>query len=912
MLAVFLGQRNASPPNDVLTLLEKVPAVDARELVDDHQRRRLALALVDILAVPRSGEKSATPRTAARVEWSETVFSALLSEAVKRHDYNRGVALLKALEDHLAGRGAPYPSRHARTDLKALRARRQFLLMRRYAEAVLKSGTGDAQVRRQYGQSLIELRDFDHAIKVLTAVVADTTPAKDDDSRNEQVEARGLLGRVRKQKYVDHGRRDGDELEAAIREYHSVFLEDSSNVWHGVNAATCIISAPSMTGSRGDRPTKGTRLRVRSSTCLQQREQAAAARNKRLDVWDYATRVEALIDLGRFDDGATALDDYLRHPGMNAFEVASTFRQFDEVMQLGKNPRGRPIVMRLSSAAERLRSGGIAPMSEAGACALLVHVADPSWTGAGIPDLSIQTRMGTVVAVTGSKRTVQALLKDPIVIAVEESRPAGEMECTITMPFIGVLDEYPSPAGNYAERGLGVLVAIVDDGIDVLHEAFRDEHGNSRIVGIWDQLDPAGPPPAGFDRRALLCGGGDRRIRARDDARARDTVASEHGPRHARRQHRGGTKDGQVRRRRRAGRAVARRHHRQQRADWVLLTHLAALDFIDREATRLDKPVVVNVSQGKNAGAHDGQSPLELAFDNFSFLNGSARPGRAVVKSAGNERDKRGHAQFTVPARSAETLEWRCPPGSPEVLIELWWQGGNEYSFTLESPDADVSATLDRNNPDVSGEFKGYGPYRLQLVPNHPQNGHNLVKITAVNGATARQPTDWILTVTAVDVLDNPSLHAWLERSGSPAVVEFTKHAGEGMTLSIPGTSRSVITVGAIGAKDPIMVGRFSSYGPTFDDRKKPDIAAPGVEVSAARRDSGNGVTRMSGTSMAAPHVTGAIALVFSKRLRTGQPLPTAMQLRNKLQHTTKYPVAQWDAGQGYGVLSVEKLLAAF
>jgi len=63
---------------------------------------------------------------------------------------------------------------------------------------------------------------------------------------------------------------------------------------------------------------------------------------------------------------------------------------------------------------------------------------------------------------------------------------------------------------------------------------------------------------------------------------------------------------------------------------------------------------------------------------------------------------------------------------------------------------------------------------------------------------------------------------------------------------------------------------------------------------------------------MAAPHVAGAIALVFSKRLRAGQPLPTAMQLRSQLQHTTKYPAAQWDAGQGYGVISVPKLLAAF
>ena len=50
-------------------------------------------------------------------------------------------------------------------------------------------------------------------------------------------------------------------------------------------------------------------------------------------------------------------------------------------------------------------------------------------------------------------------------------------------------------------------------------------------------------------------------------------------------------------------------------------------------------PVVVNISQGMNAGAHDGRSALELGFEHFS--DGGRMPGRVVVKSAGNERDKR-------------------------------------------------------------------------------------------------------------------------------------------------------------------------------------------------------------------------------------------------------------------------------
>jgi len=132
------------------------------------------------------------------------------------------------------------------------------------------------------------------------------------------------------------------------------------------------------------------------------------------------------------------------------------------------------------------------------------------------------------------------------------------------------------------------------------------------------------------------------------------------------------------------------------------------------------------------------------------------------------------------------------------------------------------------------------------------------------------------------------------------------------MTLSIPGTSASVITVGAIDADTPIVVGDFSSFGPTRDGREKPDISAPGVQVKAALRGSVNGVVAMDGTSMAAPHVTGAIALVLSKTARAGVTCPTATQIGAVLRQKTMNYSAQWDRGQGYGVLDVTALLEAF
>ena len=259
LLTLYLGQRNTTPPNEVLARLENGASVDAQNVTDDQQRRRLAVALMDAIGVPHRSEPSAFVDGAERVEWSPSVFSALLAEAVKRHDYNRGAELLRSLERHLARREGPYPSRDARADLKTLRSKRQFLLMRRYAAAVLKSACNDFQVRRQLGQALIELKALDEAIEVLTALVADTTPPKDDDSRIEQYEGRGLLGRAHKQKYVDSGRRAGNELLDAIEQYERVFVENSNNVWHGINAATCILCA----GKPRRRPADGRRPRDR-------------------------------------------------------------------------------------------------------------------------------------------------------------------------------------------------------------------------------------------------------------------------------------------------------------------------------------------------------------------------------------------------------------------------------------------------------------------------------------------------------------------------------------------------------------------------------------------------------------------------------------------------------------------------
>ncbi|HYC88038.1 MAG TPA: S8 family serine peptidase, partial [Thermoanaerobaculia bacterium] len=342
-------------------------------------------------------------------------------------------------------------------------------------------------------------------------------------------------------------------------------------------------------------------------------------------------------------------------------------------------------------------------------------------------------------------------------------------------------------------------------------------------------------------------------------------------------------------------------------------SHIEALAFIDAFARERKLPVVVNVSQGMNAGAHDGKSSLEVAFDAFS--GSGTKPGRVVVKSAGNERGKNGHAYVTLLPNSAEELLWERVEGADRTeRIELWWNSAAEVEFRLGDPKKEWSQVVGTAAPEAAGTFAEGGPYRLLFTKRHVDNGDSLLAIelgSVLGGAAALG--EWSLEITSKATQEDCHIHAWLERRGGTPT-RFLNHISEEMTLSIPGTASSVIAVGAVDACNPIRVGRFSSYGPTRDDQKKPLVCAPGVNVKAAKGGTDNDVLADSGTSMAAPHVAGAIALLLSRKAKTGplKTVPAGNQIMSALRQKTQNYNGRWDRGQGYGVIDVAALLAAF
>lgn len=153
------------------------------------------------------------------------------------------------------------------------------------------------------------------------------------------------------------------------------------------------------------------------------------------------------------------------------------------------------------------------------------------------------------------------------------------------------------------------------------------------------------------------------------------------------------------------------------------------------------------------------------------------------------------------------------------------------------------------------------------------------------------------------------------------AGIVCTKSTGNGgpqrRTITVPAAARGIMAIGAVldpgdtrgtgpaghGVKHGFQLATFSSRGPTTDGRVKPDLAAPGVSITAAEAGSGDGYTTFSGTSMAAPFTAGTVALML-----TANPGLSPDGVRRILRDTTEdWGLEGADIDHGWGRIQVAR-----
>jgi endonuclease G len=221
------------------------------------------------------------------------------------------------------------------------------------------------------------------------------------------------------------------------------------------------------------------------------------------------------------------------------------------------------------------------------------------------------------------------------------------------------------------------------------------------------------------------------------------------------------------------------------------------------------------------------------------------------------------------------------------------------------------------SNPSVAGIFPAGNFAKMVLTRYHHDNGDScLLVIIRKGNYPAILSGVWTLFIESKGIPLGGGVHAWLERDDWSSV-QFRNHMEPDVTLTIPGTARSVICVSAVdttGGPKAIGTPKYSAYGGTRDDRNKPELAAPGQDIPVAQDGTTDGVISSSGTSMAAPHVSGAIALLMSlwAKKNYGKEHLTANQIRAALTQGAQDFNPMWNEKRGYGILDVETLLESF
>lgn len=521
--------------------------------------------------------------------------------------------------------------------------------------------------------------------------------------------------------------------------------------------------------------------------------------------------------------------------------------------------------------------------------------------------LRIHSISGDVVTGTVELNAVPSLAA---IAEVERLEAARSMQVELDLSLVECRANlvHTGPPGR---RGAGVIVGICDSGCDFTHPSFRRADGTSRILFIWDQgLNPqAGEAaPAGFGygveynsaqiNAALATANPFNQVRHRDPGghgthvsgiAAGDGSAPGNGQP-------AGTFIGVAPE---ADLIVVANRSNGAEGLGTSASTLDAVNYIFQHAGTLSRPCVVNMSLGDNLGPHDGTSLLERGLDN---LLGTA--GRAFVKSAGNAGAARCHAQATVPSGTTENIRFNQPANDAGAnQIDMWYRGGDAFRVSVIDPAGNSVGPVNVGTA-MTFNLPGGNTVRIDHRNNDPINGDRRVFMTFAPGAMGTMRSgNWTIQVNSLSSPNGGRLDAWIQRGN--VVPEFlAPHENNARTISTPGTAREVITAGNYVSRGAGVgsLASTSSRGPTRDGRVAPTLAAPGRIIMSADGESTSGGPYRpdGGTSMAAPHVTGTIALMLQKnRSRTQAQIKSCLEssARSDAQ-TGPVPNTAWGSGK--------------
>ncbi len=524
-----------------------------------------------------------------------------------------------------------------------------------------------------------------------------------------------------------------------------------------------------------------------------------------------------------------------------------------------------------------------------------------------------------------------------------------------SLPLIGA-----TALHDLGVKGRGVMVAVVDTGIDFRHPDFRNADGSSRIAFLIDAttergaLHPELPDTSNSavytkeDIDAVLF------AEANGQKPALAVLEADHSGHGT---HVAGIAAGNGRAT--SGAFAAGRYvgvapeatlcvvkATRDDENFTDSDILSGVRFCIDRADTLHMPVVVNLSLGSAGGPHDGTSGLELALDELL----SNQPGRALCAASGNSGTDDSHAssrllegRHEIPiqvtsagggvSKSTVALEVYFDTAAPQTQT-----GTGHIALELESP-AGKRLIVDAgaaNRATFSGEGIG-------IIDNSDDTMTGLrgalVLISGENDTSPVKAGTWKLRISGTTL----RYDVWLVETSTDLQASLKLHLDPDSYIEIPAAAKTAISVGAMRSRAdwPSVTGQtvrtdrelgrvapFSSGGPTTDGRFAPDILAPGEFIASALSsdapptdprsvfflpddptllvvdDGRHAILR--GTSQATPHVSGAVALLFELA-----PHLNGLQVRELLRTTADNDIGLPSYGprRGFGTLDLKTLL---
>lgn len=462
-------------------------------------------------------------------------------------------------------------------------------------------------------------------------------------------------------------------------------------------------------------------------------------------------------------------------------------------------------------------------------------------------------------------------------------------------------------------RGNGILIAIIDTGIDYTNPIFIREDGTSKIVALWDQtIDSENQYPAitfyGTEYSAEQINLALRSNNPLEIVPSVDEIG--HGTMLA-----GVLVGSEVTNSNFSGVVpeadiivIKLKQAKQNLRDFFIIPAdvpcyqendiLWSLQFILDTVLKLQRPCSVCLGLGSSQGSHDARGPLNNTisfFANFSGLSFSI--------SAGNEGNMQRHFFSTIdPSVESSTVELIVGENERGFSMELWGSLPNTYSVDILSPAGEYVPRISESiheSKEIGFIFEATTiSVNYWLIESH--SGEQLILMRFRNPS----PGIWKFQVYSRGDLTG-SYHIWLPMNGFISDLTYFVNPDRFTTVTSPGNAIAPITVTAYNPANDALYDQ-ASRGYSRDNIIKPELAAPGVNVVVPTL--AKGFATASGTGLAAAHTAGITAIMLEWGIVRGYyPEINSTVIKQYLIRGAKrsnflqYPNQDW----GYGIIDL-------